>query len=293
LARRLLTVLGAHNHLDPAVRARDTRDRGARVQPHALARERIEHHGGAFGVLAGERLARLDHRDRAAEPAEGLGQLEPDRPRADDNEVRGRDREVEHRLVGEVRRLLESGNRRQRGRRAGGNDEASRPDLDVLAGRLRHRHRARIAKARRPCDHVHTERGKAPDGIVGRNRRDHLVDVGVNAREVDLDPSGRDAEHLPARDGMRVPRHRNQRFRRHAAAVEAVAAHLSFLDQHDRHTEGSRGRRHREPARSGPDHADVRPQWFRHVIRVPAAVSPRPERAQARQAPRAQRRAAA
>jgi hypothetical protein len=62
------------------------------------------------------------------------------------------------------------------------------------------------------CTPSAVKRGKALDGIVGRNRRNHLVDVGVDAREIDLDPARHNAEHLPASNGMRVPRRRNQRF---------------------------------------------------------------------------------
>ena len=39
----------------------------------------VEHDVGAFGVFARERLRRFQHRDRGAEPAKGLRQLEPDR----------------------------------------------------------------------------------------------------------------------------------------------------------------------------------------------------------------------
>ena len=47
-----------------------------------------------------DRTRRLDDRHRRAEPAEGLRQFEPDRPGADDQEMRWQFLEVEDRLVG-------------------------------------------------------------------------------------------------------------------------------------------------------------------------------------------------
>ena len=51
---------------------------------------------------------------------------------------------------------------------------------------------------------------------------------------------------------------RDQRLRRHAARVQAVAAHLARLDQHDARAHLHGPRRDRQAARPGADHADVR-----------------------------------
>ena len=67
--------------------ALDADDRDAAAKVDALAHECIEHDAGAFGVLVRERLRRFQHRHRAAEPAKRLRQLEPDRTRADDDEM--------------------------------------------------------------------------------------------------------------------------------------------------------------------------------------------------------------
>ena len=61
-------------------------------------------------------------------------------------------------------------------------------------------------------------------------------------------------------------RGRDQRFRRHAAEVEAVAAHAALLDQHHRHAERGRRGGDRQAARARADDADVRFQQLRHAL---------------------------
>src|SRR6185312_2126768 len=57
---------------------------------------------------------------------------------------------------------------------------------------------------------------------------------------------------------------RHQPLRRHAAIVEAFAAHFSLLNQYGRHTEQRGGRGRGQSGRSGTDYTDVRRKLFRH-----------------------------
>ena len=58
----------------------------------------------------------------------------------------------------------------------------------------------------------------------------------------------------------------DQRFRGHAAGIEAFAAHLVLLDQHDRYAERGRSGGDREAAGARADDADVGLQTFRHAF---------------------------
>ena len=62
-------------------------DLDAAADDDALALELIEHDGGAFRIVLGERRRRLQHGHLAAEPAEGLRHFQADRPGADDDEM--------------------------------------------------------------------------------------------------------------------------------------------------------------------------------------------------------------
>jgi hypothetical protein len=67
----------------------------------------------------------------------------------------------------------------------------------------------------------------------------------------------------------------DQRLRRHAADVEAVAAHLAFLDQHHRHAErGGRGG-DRQAAGAGADDAEIGRELLGHASVRRARRAPR------------------
>src|SRR5262249_57807240 len=77
----------ANDDLDLCTRAFDARDRDLAAHVDALAREHVEHDRRAFAVLARERLGRLQRRDRGAEAAKGLRELEADGTPAHDHHV--------------------------------------------------------------------------------------------------------------------------------------------------------------------------------------------------------------
>ena len=149
-----------------------------------LDRVRSRAHSGSSRA-SGSR--RLQHGDLGAEPAEGLRELKPDRTRADDHEMRWARGEIEHSLVGEMRRRVEPGNRRHRRRGAGGDDEAPCLDLDLLADD----HRVGVLETGRALDHPHAKAGKALLGVVWRDGGDDVVHVLVDAGEINLRPTAR------------------------------------------------------------------------------------------------------
>src|SRR5262249_65949 len=74
------------------------------------------------------------------------------------------------------------------------------------------------------------------------------------------------AEGARLGDGAGVLGGRDQRFRGHAAGVEAFAPHLVLLDQHHRYAEGGRGGGDREATGARADDANVGLQTFRHAF---------------------------
>ena len=73
----------------------------------------------------------IDDGDMGAEHAMGLGELEADGAAAEHDEMLDPLAHVEDRLVGEIGHLVETGDRRDDRRRAGGDDEA--PGADQYA----------------------------------------------------------------------------------------------------------------------------------------------------------------
>jgi hypothetical protein len=96
------------------------------------------------------------------------------------------------------------------------------------------------------------------------------VDVVVDAREVDRRLVAVDAEDAGAADRLGGVPGGEQRLGGHAAVVQAVAAHPAGLDQHrvGAHLAGPGG--DHQPARAGPDHAEVGPHRFGHDMSLPS-----------------------
>ena len=65
----------------------DARHLDAGADHDAFARQLVEHDRGAFRIVLGERRRGLEHGHLRAEPPVRLRELEPDRPRADDDEM--------------------------------------------------------------------------------------------------------------------------------------------------------------------------------------------------------------
>ena len=85
-----------------------------------------------------------------------------------------------------------------------------------------------------------------------------VVDVVVDRRRGrSAGSTGCDAERAGRAHRVRALAGGDQRLRRHAAVVEAVAAHLVLLDQHDRLAERRSGSRDRQAAGAGADDAEI------------------------------------
>ena len=117
----------------------------------------------------------------------------------------------------------------------------------------------------------HAQALEALDGIVGRDGIDDVVDVIADGAVIDDGVQRQDAEFARGADLVRALCRGQQRLGGNAAVVQAVAAHLVLLDEHDALTEGSRGGSNRQAARTGADDAEV------HVERL-RATAPRLQR---------------
>ena len=162
-------------------------------------------------------------------------------------------REIEDRFIGQMRGVEQAGNRRHERHRAGGNDEAARLDRKIADG-----DGARIGKARRTLDDADAEAGQALARRVRRERADDVAHVRVDGGEIDGEALGLDAEGAPPRIALDAFGRRDQRLRRHAAAVEAFAAHAALFDEHGRHADAKprpprrQDRRGRRRSRKSP-----------------------------------------
>ena len=263
------------------MRAFDRRSpRGARdLQPHAAVRklldtldprafqdadafgpECLEHDLGELGVIPPHRLHGFDDDDLAAEASVRLRELEPDRSAAEHQQAIELAAVLEDRLVGEVADLVEAGDGRHCGRGACRHDEIAR--LNLVVG---DRDRVLAREFCRALDDADAKPRHALDGVVGCDRLDDAGDVIGDGRVVDARLHRLDAERVAGAHGVRVLAGGDQGFGRHAADVEAVAAHPRPLDENDLDAELRRADGGDEPARSGADHADIGFEIFGHA----------------------------
>ena len=190
----------------------------------------------------------------------GLAQLQADRSAADHDQMAGQGAVGEDRLIGEEARLREARDRRRRRSRAGRQNDAPAPDAMRPGLQLGAADEARLL-----LQDAHAERLEALDRIVGRDGGDHLVHVIHDAAEVDLGLDRRDAEGRAVALRLRGLGGGDQRLGRHAAVVEAIAAHLGALDQHDAEAELGGARGDDQAGRAAADDADVRGEDRVHV----------------------------
>ena len=194
----------------------------------------------------------------------GLRHLQADRPAADHDQMAGQGAVGEDRLVGEIARIGQARDRRRRRPRAGRQHDA--PALDAMRTGLQF---GAADEARLFLQHAHAELLEALDRIVGRDGGDHLVHVIHDAAEIDRGLDRRDAEGRAVALRLRDLGGGDQRLGRHAAIVEAIAAHLGALDQHDAEAELGGARCHDQARRAGADDADIRGQDGVHLTTTP------------------------
>jgi hypothetical protein len=166
------------------------------------------------------------------------------------------------RLVGEVGDAVQPVDRGHGRAAAGGDDET--PGADAMAVGL---NLVARDEPRTRLDHLDAQALETLDAIVWCYAGDHLVDVTLDRRHVDLGRDGANTERRRCTHPMGRPCCRDQALRRHAADVQAITAHPRRLDQDGRRAELCGARRDRKAGRAGADDADVRLDQLAHRSR--------------------------
>ena len=256
---RLLQQMPGQKQPDAGPARLDADDLDVFAQNHAFARQPCQGGVGQFRVFARQHRPGVQHRDLAAEAAEGLRQFDTRRAAAEDHQTRRQARDIENALVGQRPHQFDAGDGGQGGGGAGGDDEAAR--LDDAVARLAGVARDEFGSG---ADHPHPHRGEARGGIIGRDGGDHLLHVPLRQNEIDARLPCRNAEQARLPHGMGGMARRDQRLGRHAAVIEAVAAHRAFLHQHGGDAERGSGGGRRQSAGACADDAEIGSEKLGH-----------------------------
>ena len=229
-------------------------DRGAQREAHAVVLHARLDDGRGVGILPRQDARRpLEHRHGAAEAGECLRQLATDGAGADDGEPPRQLRQGEDRLVGQEAGFREARDRRGGGARAGADDgprEAQRSGADA--------HRVAPAEAPLAEEDVDAEAPVALGGVDAADLRPQPAHAGHGGAEVALDAAReRQAELGPVPRRRPDARRPEDPLRRHAADVEAVAAHQAAFDQGHPGAESRGHHRGHQPGRARADHDQV------------------------------------
>ena len=211
---------------DAARLAGDALDGGVLDQLHAVGQQAFAHRGHQFGIVFGQDGGAVEDGDAAAQAAMGLGHLAADGAAAQNQQAGRPFGVVEQRFVGEEGHAFEAGDGGDGGAAAGRHHEAAGAD-EAAAGLQG----AAPGEAGGGGDDLDPEAAIALHGIVGRDGGDDLPDMAVDGREIDGRFRRRHAEGAGMAHGMGGMAGRQQRLGRHAAVIEAVAAHLVAFDQ--------------------------------------------------------------
>src|SRR5215469_7315555 len=122
-----------------------------------------------------------------------LRHLDADWAATDDNQMFRSHAVGENRFVRQIRYGIEPRDLGDRRPRAGRYDKAAWPDLDLAGADC-----AAARKSRLTPQHPDPEPLEALDGIIGRNRRDDLLDTVCSRGEFDGGTAGRDAQRCAA-----------------------------------------------------------------------------------------------
>ena len=191
----------------------------------------------------------LDDGDLAAESAKHLTELETDVTAADDDEMRRRGVQRQHRAVGEIRHLVQALERRSRGTSADVDEDSFSPQS---TGSDEH-----LVRGGESCvsgeDRAPVECPKAVFESIPRPAGDRVLPR-LDLRHVDAD---RAIDHHaeisgPSRHVCRIGAG-DHRLGRNASGVHAGAAEQMALDDGDAHAGGSETPRQRRPGLSGAD----------------------------------------
>ena len=215
----------------------------------------VEHDRGAFGIVAGQRLAASSTVTSAPSRRNACASSRPMEPAPITMRWRGQSARSNTVVAGQVRRGRKAGNGRQRRREPVA--MTKRRAAMVVAG---DRDGARIRKPRGAFDQLHAEAGEPLRVRVRRAApRSRRARGPCTAAKSIPDRAGLEPEPRALRPchwragGASAAEGRGRRRCRHCPAADRGA----LLDQHDRHAEGSRRRWPRQAAGAGADDADV------------------------------------
>ena len=163
-----------------------------------------------------------------AEPCERLRQFAAARPAAEHDEPGGQFAQFPDGVRRVAASFRQAGNRQSDRRSARGDDDVAGGDVA-----LAHAHGVRGRDGGVAHDAVHAEGGVAFHRVVGRDLLDGALDAFHHRAEIELHRRPLEAVLPGARRVGKHLRRTQQGLARHAARIQAVAAHAVALDQGD------------------------------------------------------------
>ena len=203
------------------------------------------------------RGSHLDLRHARAQAREGLRQLAADRAAAQHHQPLGALAQLPDVVGGQHLDLVEAGDRRHEGPRAGGDDDGARGQALHPAVVVRDLHFPGRDDARRALRHVDTQPGVALHRIVRLDLLDDPLHALHHFAEVEVGCGTAHAELLGALHMRQELGRADQRLGRHAAGVQAVAAHRVLLHQRDLGLDGRGDVGRDQPGRAAADDDQV------------------------------------
>ena len=262
----LLAVVRLHVQHLFAVLHRETRRLMVGEHGDAAVAQGCGHQGGGVFVLAGHQARQHLHLGHlAAQAREALRQLTADRPAAQHDQPAGLLRQGPQVFGGENVDLVDTGDRRHERPRAGGDNNIAGGQGALALGGVHGDFPGR-GDARAALHAIHAQLGVTLHRIVGLDLADHLMDARHDVGEIEARRDAGEAVALRLLLQVRQPRALDQCLGRHAAGIQAVAAHLAFLDQRDTgfHRGGDIGAH--QPGGAGADHHQIAVEVLRLLI---------------------------
>ena len=232
-------------------------DPRAKGQLDAVAAKRPFDHGRRVRILARQDAGQhVEDRHPAAEPGEGLRELAADRAGADDGQPPGPLGQGEDGLVGQVAAALEARYRRRLGAGAGGDHGPPEAQLAV-AGGTGHGDRAIGEEASFAQVDVDAGIPEALGAVVPADLRADAAHALHRRGEVAGPLGARRAEAGVGAAGTPPTGRGDHALGRHAAEVQAIAAHQPAFDQRHPGAQARGGDRGHQAGRAGADHHQV------------------------------------
>jgi hypothetical protein len=204
-------------------------------------------------LLAQQPVRAVDEVDLAAEAAEGLTQFAADRAGADDNQPARQVGQAEHGLVGQRADLGQPGQGQRGGAGAGGDHRSGKPERLAVDG-----DGIGAREPGLPQEDIDAQLTETLGGVVMADAGPQPAHALHDGGEIDLDGPGHAHPELArTADLGNGPGAAEQGLGRHAAVVEAVAAHQVFLDQGHLRAQAGRPGGADQPGRPRPDHHEV------------------------------------